>query len=295
MIIVPQAPPVDTIGSGPENTEEKIATVPIGRNGVSDAEGNSSIFAATMLRMVPEIGTVPLDTERDSIMQAPEQPGYPSPQGFPPQQGYPPPKTGMGCGAKLLIFFGGLFLLFVLLCCGGFFGFGYWIKSSVTTEPDAVRAVTQEITAIEVPAGMEPTSAMNLHVPFSGRMLAVFAAYADKDQKNFLMVGAMGDFLDVQMQAQFREGFEQSLRQQGVKQGGHEQLQDRQASQEKRTIRGQPAVFNIATGKSPGSGRPRIEVQGTFQGNTGAAMLLLEADSDQISKEQVLEMIDSIK
>ena len=60
-------------------------------------------------------------------------------------------------------------------------------------------------------------------------------------------------------------------------------------------IRGQQAAFTIVTGKGVRSGVPRIEVQGTFQGKTGPAMLLLDADATRLPEGEVLKMLDSIR
>ncbi|MGD0896250.1 MAG: hypothetical protein ABR915_00355 [Thermoguttaceae bacterium] len=230
-------------------------------------------------------------------MQGSEQPGYPPSQGFPPPVVVYPPKTGMGCGAKLLILLGVLFLLLILVCCGGFFGFTYWVKNSVTTDANAVRTATEEITSIDVPAALEPAGAMNLHVPMSGRLIMVLVAFADKGphKNDLLVLIASGEFLDEQTQSKVREAFQQSLAQQGIQQEGQEQLKNRQSSVEERVIRGQAARFTIIKGVGANTGRQRIEVQGTFQGKTGAAALMLQADADRISEADVLKMLDSIK
>ena len=53
---------------------------------------------------------------------------YPPQQGSPlpgyPQDGYPPQRPRSGCGGclgKFLIFLGVIFLLIIVLCCGGIF------------------------------------------------------------------------------------------------------------------------------------------------------------------------------
>jgi hypothetical protein len=242
------------------------------------------------------------------MSQAPQQPGYP-PQTFPPRhdypQGYPPPagtawapppRTGMGCGAKLLIFLGLLFLLLILVCCGGLFGVALWMKSSLTDSPEAVKLATDEIASIDVPAGLEPAGAASLHVPISGQLFAVFAAYSDKaDHKSTLMLAAFGKVLDAQTQGRIRQAFEESLGREDSKGEGREPLLDRKEFQKRRVIRGEEAVFTVTKGIGAESKKPRIEVEGTFQGRTGTAMLILQADADRLPEQKVLDMLDSIE
>ena len=202
----------------------------------------------------------------------------------------------MGCGAKLLIFLGLLFLLLILVCCGGgFLAFSY-IKHLATADPAAVQAATNEIASITVPEPLQPAGALDLHFPFSGQRIAVFAAYMDKaDRKSSLMLAAFGQVLDPQTQGKIREAFEQSLGREGSEGEGREPLLDRKEFQKRRVIRGEQAVFTVTKGIGAESKKPRIEVEGTFQGKTGTVMLILQADADRLPEQKVLDMLDSIE
>jgi hypothetical protein len=213
-----------------------------------------------------------------------------------PGWGPPPPRPGLGCGTKLLILLGALFLLLILVCCGGGFIAVSYIKHLATSEPAAVKAATDEITSIDVPPVLEPAGALDLRVPLSGKLVMVFAAYSDKaDPKNYLMLAAAGKVLDPQTQGRIRQVFEESLGRDDASEEGREQLVERKESQKKRVIRGQEAVFTITKGIGAESRKPRLEVQGTFQGRSGTAMLLLEADTQRLPEQKVLDMLDSIE
>jgi hypothetical protein len=242
------------------------------------------------------------------MSQGPLQPGYP-PQTFPPRhdypQGYPPPagpawdeppRTGLGCGAKLLIFLGVLFLVLLLLCCGGGFLVLSYIKRLATDDPHAVQAATHEITSITVPEPLQPAGALDLHFPFSDRRIAIFAAYVDKaDRKNTLMLAAFGEVLDPQTQGRVRQIFEESLGPEDSEAEGRDPLLDRQEVKKRRTIRGGEAVFTVTKGIGAESKKPRIEVEGTFQGKTGTVMLILRADADRLPEQKIVDMLDSIE
>ena len=77
----------------------------------------------------------------------------------------PNPKKGMGTGVKVLL---GLLLgggaLCLLCCCGG-----YWeVSSQVNMDdtPAGVRARTDEILTLDVPADFTPQAAMDMNIPF---------------------------------------------------------------------------------------------------------------------------------
>jgi hypothetical protein len=205
----------------------------------------------------------------------------------------------MGCGAKLFILLGVLFVLLALACCGGLFGLVYWLKNSFTNSPDAVKTATDEITSISIPAPLEPAAATSLHVPLSGKLVMVGAAYASKaateEHKTVLMLVEWGDFVNDQVQVTFRHGFEESLAEQGLKPEGMEKTRDVHEFEKRRTIREKPAKFLIREAVDAETGKKRIEVDGTFQGRTGLAVLVLRADEEELPKQKVLDMLDSIE
>ena len=234
----------------------------------------------------------------------PQQPGYPQQAGYPPQMGFPqqpggawapPPQTGMGCGTKLLIVLGLLFLLMILVCCGGFFGLGYYVKHAVTQDSVAVKDITEDITEIEIPSPLEPAGAGRFASPVGGKLLALGAAYVDRQRDGILILIAAGDMFDEQTQLKIRQSLEQALQQGGVKKESREELQQRKESRKEMTIRGEKATFTIVQGVGAQSHEPRIQVQGVFQGEIGPVMLTLDANAERLPEDKVIKMLDSIK
>jgi hypothetical protein len=205
-----------------------------------------------------------------------------------------PPRQGIGCGVKILIALGICFVVLVLICAG-VIGYGvYYAKHAIVQDPAKVEAMTADMTRIDVPPPLKPTMGMTLNVPFSSKTVATAVFYADPPSHSVLMLMAAGDAFEGKDQAQMQQSFEQSFRQQGAR-GEGEQTIVQQTRQENLTIRGQKATFTIGTGVGSQSKKPRIQVQGSFQGNKGTVALMLDADASKISEEKAEQMLKSIR
>jgi len=206
----------------------------------------------------------------------------------------PPRKTGMSGGAKLLIGLGVGLGILVLLCCGAFLGAGYYFSTKVMSQdPQVIAEKTAEITQISIPNGLDPKMAFDMKVPFSGQRLMVWTVYLDEATDSTLVLFAFGEGTVPPNQDQMRQQMDQSLRQQGM--GSQEQVTIKESSTKQVQIRGQQVTFTIAKGVGGKSGAPRIQVTGVFQGQTGPVMLMLNADANKYTEEQIVKMIESIK
>jgi len=208
----------------------------------------------------------------------------------------PPAKPRMGCGTKLLIGLGIGFLLLILLCCGAGILMPFMVQSyaskSVSEDPAVVLAVTDEITQIDVPEQLRPKASFDFKIPIVGKRLMSGAVYADQQNTSVLILAALGEVFQQQDQAEIRQAIDQALQQQGIQ---REDMQIEESSLKELTIRGQSAVFSVGKGTSTESGKPRIQVIGTFEGETGPVMLILDADAEKFSEEEVIEMLESIE
>lgn len=213
----------------------------------------------------------------------------------------PMQKQGMSGGAKVLLVLGIIFLVLILLCCGGVAVFFLWARTymgkAMTTDPAAVRQVTARIASIEIPDVLQPQFAMDMKIPFTDRTMMTMVGYGDQSKRNILVLTAMGDAFGVQNQAQMEAQMEQSLRNQGMGQQGDVNISERNVREIQ--VRGQPATFSFGKGtqKDPNTGaeRPRIEVTGTFQGPNGIVMLMVQADDETLGEDAIVKMIESIK
>lgn len=210
-----------------------------------------------------------------------------------PNWAQPPEKTGMGCGAKLLIFLGVLFVLLIVVCCGGTLLSGWYFGKSVSEDPDQIAAVTREIVEIDIPEELSPQLSFNVKVPFTGQKFMTWVGYADPATASLLVLASFGETLQGQDQDQLAAQIQQSLREQGL--ASEQNVRDWQRSTREIEVRGEPVSFDFATGEDADSGARRIEVTGTFEGDGGPVLLSFSGDAEKFPEETIVEMIESIR
>jgi hypothetical protein len=217
---------------------------------------------------------------------------YMSPEGMPPDQ-----KPGMSTGTKVLIVLGIVFLVLVLLCCCGGGAFVWWgasyMEDAISDDPQVVRQVTSEIVDIEVPEKLQPQFSMDMKVPLSDERFMVMVVYGDQADGTAVMLASFGEAFAAQGQAQMKDQMEQSLREQGLAPGGD--LGSQEVTEREIEVRGEPVKFAFVTGEDSESGKQRIMVNGMVEGKTGPVMIMVFADPEQLSEEEIVEMIESIK
>ncbi len=226
-------------------------------------------------------------------------PGTP-PAGY-TQPGYPPPQQPSGCGCggclgKFLILLGAVFLLMIVVCCGG----GYFVfdsfKKSSTQQPAEVRAISDEIAPMNVPAPLEPKGGGRYKLPIFGP-LGEGAIYAAPDKKAVLIVASFSDAFGPQFKDQMMKNLEAAPNQQRPANENdelNEELKDVKTTTVERTIRGEKAEFHISEGIGVRHGKKKIKVNGAFQGKTGPALLVIMADEETLSRKEVDDIIQSI-
>jgi hypothetical protein len=223
---------------------------------------------------------------------------YPPPD-YPP----PPPRPGLGCGTKILVFLGVVFLLLMVLCCGGVFMAVYAFQNARSEDAGTVTETTAGIAQIEVPPPLEPAASADLHLPMTRTRIIRAATYGDakegerddgKTRSSVMLIG-IAPWINAPTQEEAFDAAREVLRSLDVDEGDPEELTDPQRSQHFVEIRGQKVAFTITRGMGQQSKTPRIQVQGVFPGKDGPAMLILDANERRVSEEDVIKMLDSIK
>jgi hypothetical protein len=203
-----------------------------------------------------------------------------------------PAPQGMSGTSKVLLGLGIGCGLVLLLCCGGFAGLTfYWYnlaKNATSTDPATIRRVTDEIVSIMIPETLKPEMSMDMKIPFNqGAMQAVVyrneAAGATLTLTQFTNEALSND---PNFKTQFETGMSKH-KQQSIAISKSEQFET--------TINGQKAIFTISQGTAPGMADELWQVTGDFQGKGGPAILTLEAKSTDFTKDQVLDILKSMK
>ena len=202
-------------------------------------------------------------------------------------------KKGMSTGVKVLIVLAILFLLIVLLCCGGLVATVIWLGKATSKDPQVVRQKTAEMIQIDVPEVLAPTMSFTMKVPFSDQTLLTWVVYVEGSSQSTLVLVSFGDVLAEQDQGEMRRQIDQQLQEEGIGAAGN--VEDWQGHEKEISIRDEPVTFNFVTGKDINTGAQRIDVTGTIQGNTGPVMLILSTDTETLDEPAIVEMLESIK
>ena len=191
---------------------------------------------------------------------------------------------GMGIGCGVL----------VLLCCGFFGASTFWLvrtaQHALTQDPEEIRRLTDQIVNIKIPESLPPKAGMDLSVPIVGSKFMTWVAYGVEDDRNglFLAQFAEGLVKEEDMRTQWKD----SMRQSG--QNDWDDIKVEESDKVDVPINGSPATFTIAKGQDSKS-KEVWQVMGSFHGKGGPAMLVLKVDTDDFTREQLFEILNSMK
>lgn len=203
---------------------------------------------------------------------------------------YAPPASSGGSGIWLWLGVG--CGLSVLLCCGGGGLTAYLVGRRTvaqTQDPAEVAQRAREITDFELPKGYQPQMAMSIQNPVTTKPFMTMVGYKAHDGETSLILMQMGQFGDpAQMKAQMNV----QMAQQGKQAKQVKITESREVEVE---VRGQPATFHIQDAEDINTKKKYIQVEGTFDGKKGAALLFVQLNADDFSEEDADELVHSIK
>jgi hypothetical protein len=213
----------------------------------------------------------------------------------PPVNPYDSPemaRPGMSGAAKVLIGLGIGCGVLVLLCCGGFIFTGFYftrsIQQAMSEDPATIRRVAESIVAIEVPEELTPEISIDYTMPIVDRKVMSLAVFTSEHKRSALVLFQLAaDFGD------FNEQFRQSMRESGRDQWKEVRLEEPERFETQ--INGEPAEFNVGKGKREKSSEEVWQAMGSFEGKGGAAMLFLQLDAEEFTKDDAMAILKSMK
>lgn len=191
---------------------------------------------------------------------------------------------GMGIGCGVL----------VLLCCGFFGASTFWLvrtaQKAMTEDPNEIQRLTDTIVTIKIPDSLPPKAGMDFSLPFVGTKVMTWVAYGIEEDRNGLFLAQFSEELvkEEDMQEQWKD----SMRQSG--QHDWDDIKVEESDKVDITINGSPATFTIAKGQDSKS-KEVWQVTGSFHGKGGPAMFVMKVDTEDFSREQLGEILDSMK
>ena len=195
--------------------------------------------------------------------------------------GAPPAKQGMSCWVKLLILVVVLGGIAGVACCGFFMWAG---KNMASDDPATIRAATDAMAEINIPAEFEPKMSMNL-------VFMKMVIYATDDGQGMLMLAQAADSI-AQDRRQLERSMGDSMRQQG--QGG-EPVDIKESVTRDIEINGQVEQFQFAKVVGANSGTEYMQITGSFQGKSGLVLVIMRVPMDDYNEAEVENMLKSIK
>ncbi len=217
----------------------------------------------------------------------------------PPQNAYVSPqvveKRGMSGSAKVLLILGVIFLICVVVCCGGgiiaSFMVGRAMEDMVTNDPVEVARRQAETLDIEIPAAFEPESSIDM--AFAGTRLMIMVIYDGQDSGDSLVLVGIGDMLADMPEQEMERQIQDSLRQHGIGQpdpGAKWEVETREF-----TIGDETVEFLYRTEKNEDDEPVRYHVTGAVTGKAGPVLVIITASAETMSEEEIDGMIESIK
>jgi hypothetical protein len=213
-----------------------------------------------------------------------------------PYDALEPEPRGMSGTTKVVLAFGIGCGILALVCCGvlGLGGVAAYrfAQKSLIDDPARVREITDEIVAIEVPDALAPKGAIDARIPIVGRPMMKGAFYMDATEKSFLLVGEVNsEFGDQtgEIEVQLKE----SMRQRDNRRSTNFEVVESEPLDAK--INDEDAEFTISRTVDRTTNDEYWKAEGKFQGMGGPAILILEAKSPEFTKEQVHDIIKSMK
>jgi hypothetical protein len=208
-----------------------------------------------------------------------------------PESGRP----GMSGTTKVLLVLGICFLVLVVVCCGGFAALTYWgislAKRATITEPAEIRRVTEEIVTISIPDSFKPERAMDFPIPFNEGSVKA-AIYDDTAADGKLLLSQIDTPLANNPGAGPQLQGSMFNREETF---GHKTIVVKESEKFETEINGESATFNIGQGVAQDSDDEFWQVTCEFHGKTGPAKFELRIKSADFSKEQVMELLRSMK
>jgi glyceraldehyde-3-phosphate dehydrogenase/erythrose-4-phosphate dehydrogenase len=205
-------------------------------------------------------------------------------QAYPEKRGGSKSWLGWGIGCAVV----------VLLCCGGGVALMYFgareFQQAVNQDPVVIDAVARQIAEVDIPEEFKPQMSIDLKVPVINRRIMTMAVY-QAPAGNLMLAEFPGDLQEVNAE-ELQEKMKEQLDSQG--QGGAE-MEVSESHELSLEVRGQPAKFVIQHGENPQTNTELIQAMGTFKGETGVGMLIMQVEADQFSEEQVEQVIRSIR
>ena len=223
----------------------------------------------------------------------------------PPQDEFVAPqvveKRGMSGGAKVLLVLGGIFGLCCLLCCGGVITLAIkgpklmenYMDEAMSEDPVVIAQRRVELLEIDIPESFQPKGSMDIVVPFVDKRFMMVVAYEGDPPSNSIVLVGLGDSFSGMSPEEMEIKIKESLEKEGL--GQPENDANLETKTKNFTIGGRKTTFVYGTEVDEEGKATRFHVTGTVRGKQAPVFVMITADADQFSEEDLDEIIESIE
>lgn len=206
-------------------------------------------------------------------------------------------KRGMGSGAKVLIILGIVFLLCVLVCCGGGILFSFmasaYVKDAFTDDPAKIEQRRAEVLDVKIPEPFTPQVSLDMKVPMSDDRFMMYVVYQGPSSEETIVLVEVGKLLAESSQDNMEQEIENSLHDQGI--GQPTPGVNWEITSKEYTIGGEKVTFTFRTEKDEDGEPVRFHTTGMVPGKRDPVFVIITAEAKTLSEEQIDEIIQSIK
>ncbi len=223
----------------------------------------------------------------------------------PPQDEFVAPqvveKQGMSGGARVLLVLGGIFGLCLLLCCGGVITLAIkgpklvedYVDNAVSEDPVVIAQRREELLDIDIPESFKPKGSMDVVIPFVDKRAMMIVAYEGDPSSNSVVLVGLGDAFSEMSPEEMEIKIKESLEKEGL--GQPENDANLENKTKNFTIGGRKTTFVYGTEVDEEGNAIRFHVTGTVRGKQAPVFVMITADADKFSEEDLDKIIESIE
>lgn len=212
---------------------------------------------------------------------------YSSPAGTPA-----PRKQGMSTALIVILGLVGVGVLGLAVCCGGS---AFMFSRSMKTSPEDVRALTREISDIEIGPPWQPLMAMDLSAVAMPLRIAIYWIGDDRPGNMAMLMDIDEDPEVLDHPETFEAQMRQQVDQQAKKNSNMEPLRIESSEKIPMQVNGRPTDITLNDAVGQMSGEPYYEVMALFMGNEHPAVLYLRVKQAEMSRDEVLNILRSLE
>ena len=189
----------------------------------------------------------------------------------------------------LWVILGALAVMSLLCCCGGPMLLNWGLQNRISTDPVEVTAKADAMLQMDRPAELQPVFYMDM-------VFMKMAIFGQEGGGEMMCQMAMDPKMATDRE-KMRSSMDEQMQQQSAKNPDLPELIVDERETREYQVRGEPVSFDFNKCTAQESGEKYYQVSGVVDSQDGsqAVMILLQVKAENVSEDQITEMIESIQ